>query len=94
MIKRAEKDFAMDLPLLVEETAQDTKILDAIVAIESVNSENIVYPYRPHWDHLETRYPGGNEVDNNRHASPRTRIHQQNEPISRGILVVRLTTRN
>ena len=53
MIKKAEKDFAMDLPLLVEETAQDTKIWDAIVALETRNSENNFYPYRPHQEHLE-----------------------------------------
>ena len=80
MIKRAEKDFAMDLPLLVEQTAQNTKILDAIIALEAGNSQN--------------RYSGGNEVDNNRHASPRTRIHQQNGPISGGIMVDRLTPLN
>ena len=45
MIKRAEKDFAMDLPLLVEETAQDTKILDPIVALETGKSENIFNAY-------------------------------------------------
>ena len=46
----------MDLPLLVEETAQDTKILDAIVALKTGNSENIFYPYQPHREHLETRF--------------------------------------
>ena len=33
-IKKAEKDFALDLPMLVEETARDTKILNAITAVE------------------------------------------------------------
>ena len=56
MIKRAEKDFAMDLPLLVEATAQDTKILHAIIALEARRSEDIFYPYRPHREHLETRF--------------------------------------
>ena len=56
MIKRAEKDFAMDLPLLVEETAQDTKILDAIIALEAGRSEDIFYPYRPHREHLDIRF--------------------------------------
>ena len=56
MIKRAEKDFAMDLPLLVEETAQDTIFLDAIIALETGRSENIFYPYRPHREHLQTRF--------------------------------------
>ena len=34
-IKKAGKDFAMDLPMLVEETAQDVKIQDAIIASET-----------------------------------------------------------
>ena len=55
MIKKAEREFAMDLPMLVEETAQDTKILDAIIALETGNRDGIFYPYRPHREHLETR---------------------------------------
>ena len=46
----------MDLQSLVEETAQDTKILDAIVVLETGKFENISYPYRPHREHLETRF--------------------------------------
>ena len=46
----------MDLPLLVEETAQDTKILDAIIAPEAGKADGIFYPYRPHREHLETRF--------------------------------------
>ena len=38
-IKRAEKDFALDLPMLVEETARDVKILSAITAIERNQTE-------------------------------------------------------
>ena len=34
-IKKAGEDFAMDLPMLVEETAQDVKIQDAIIALET-----------------------------------------------------------
>ena len=55
-IRRAEKDFALDLPLLVEETAQDTKILDVIIALEAGRAENLFLPYRPHREHLETRF--------------------------------------
>ena len=54
-IKKAEKDFAMDLPMLVEETATDTRILDAIIALETGKLDGIFYPYRPHREHLETR---------------------------------------
>ena len=34
-IKKAEKDFSMDLPLLVDETAQDAKMLDGIIPLET-----------------------------------------------------------
>ena len=54
--RRAERDFSMDLPLLVEETAQDAKILDAIIALEAGKEDGIFYPYRPHREHLETRF--------------------------------------
>ena len=47
MIKKVEREFAMDLPMLVEETAQDTKILDAIIALETGNRDGIFYPYCP-----------------------------------------------
>ena len=106
MIKRAEKDYAMDLPLLVEKTARDTKILDAIVALETGISENIFYPYQPHREHLETRF--GLLFYNDKIVIPEAmrstiiamlhqghvRIHQQNGPVSSGILVARLTPRN
>ena len=55
-IRKAEKDFALDLPVLVEETAQDTKILDAIIALENGRKEDLFFPYRPHREHLETRF--------------------------------------
>ena len=55
-IKRAEKDFALDLPMLVEETARDTKVLNAITAIERNQIEEVFYPYRPHRYHLTTRF--------------------------------------
>ena len=55
-IKRAGKDFSLDLPLLVDETAQDGKILNAISAIEKDQLESIFYPYRPHRLHLSTRF--------------------------------------
>ena len=54
--EKAEREFAMDLPMLVEETAQNTKILDAIIALETGNRDGIFYPYRPHREHLETRF--------------------------------------
>ena len=47
-IKRAQKDFAMDLPMLVEETAQNAKNLDAIIALEAGKIDGTFYPYRPH----------------------------------------------
>ena len=53
-IKKAEKDFALDLPMLVEETARDTKILNAITAVEKNQIEEFFYPYRPHRHHLTT----------------------------------------
>ena len=55
-IKKAERDFAMDLPMLVEETAQDAKILDALIALETGKLDGIFYPYRPHREHLETLF--------------------------------------
>ena len=55
-IKKAEKDFALDLPMLVEETAKHTKILNAITAVEKNQIEEIFYPYRPHRHHLTTRF--------------------------------------
>ena len=42
-IKRAEKDFALDLPMLVDETARDVKILSAIAALEKDQPEDIFY---------------------------------------------------
>ena len=42
--------------MLVEETAQDAKILDAIIALEAGKIDGIFYPYRPHREHLETRF--------------------------------------
>ena len=47
-IKRVEKEFALDLPLLVDETARDIKILNANAAIENQQLDSIFYPYRPH----------------------------------------------
>ena len=56
IIKKAERDFALDLPLLVDETARDIKILNAISAIEKQQLENIFHPYHPHRLHLSTRF--------------------------------------
>ena len=53
-IQRAERDFALDLPLLVDKTARDIKILDAIAAIEKQPLDSMFYPYRPHRLHLST----------------------------------------
>ena len=55
-IKRAEKDFALDLPMLVDETARDVKILSAIAALEKNQPEDMFYPYRPHRSHSTTRF--------------------------------------
>ena len=51
-INKAEKDFELDLPLLVDETARDVKI----AAIEKQQLDNIFYQYRPHRFHLSTRF--------------------------------------
>ena len=55
-IKRAQKDFALDLPMLVDETTRDVKILSAIAALEKNQPEDIFYPYCPHISHLTTRF--------------------------------------
>ena len=55
-IKKAEKDFALDLRLLVDETSRDIKILNAIAAIEKQQLDSIFNPYRPHRLHLSTRF--------------------------------------
>ena len=58
--KRAEKDFVLDLPMLVDELVdekgRDVKILSAIAALEKNQPEDIFYPYRPHRNHLTTRF--------------------------------------
>ena len=46
-IRTAEREFAMDLPLLLDETAGDAKILNAITAIGNCRRDDIFYPYRP-----------------------------------------------
>ena len=56
VIKKAQQDFALDLPLLVDETARDFKILNAIAAIKKNQLERIFYPFRPHGQHLSTRF--------------------------------------
>ena len=56
VINKAEKDFALDFPLLVVETARDIKILNAKTAIEEQQLENIFYPHCPHRLHLYTRF--------------------------------------
>ena len=43
-IQNAEKNFALDLPLLVEETARDDKILRAIATIEADQTHFMFYP--------------------------------------------------
>ena len=42
--------------MLVDETARDMKILNAIAAIEKEHLEDIFYPYRPHRSHLTTKF--------------------------------------
>ena len=46
-IQKAEKNFELNLPFLVEETARDVKILNAISDLESNQIESIFYPYQP-----------------------------------------------
>ena len=65
--QRAE-DFALDLPLLVDESARDIKILNAKAAIEQQQLDSIFYPYRPHRLHLSTRF--GLLFYNNKIVSP------------------------
>ena len=55
-IKKAEKDFAPGLPMLVDGTARDVTILSAIAALDKEQPEDIFYPYRPHRSHLTTRF--------------------------------------
>ena len=55
-IKKAEKDFALDLPMLVDETARDVKILSAIAALEKDQPEDIFSPCRRNRSHLTTRF--------------------------------------
>ena len=55
-IKKAEKDFALDLPMLVEGTARDVKILSANTALERNQIEEIFYPFRTHRHHLSSRF--------------------------------------
>ena len=42
--------------MLVEETAQNAKIIDGIIALEAGKFDCIFYPYRLHREHLETRF--------------------------------------
>ena len=55
-ILKAEKDFAFDLPMLVDETARDVKILSAVAALEKDQPGDIFYPYRSHRRHITTRF--------------------------------------
>ena len=55
-VERAEKDLALDLQMLVDETARDVKILSAIAALEKNQLEDKFYPYRPHRSHLTTSF--------------------------------------
>ena len=55
-IEKAETEFALDLPLLVDETARDVKLLNVNAAIDKDQLESILYPYRPHRSHLTTRF--------------------------------------
>ena len=55
-IKRTEKDFSLDLPLLLDETARDVKSLNAKSAIEKIQLESVFYPDRPHRLQLSTRF--------------------------------------
>ena len=54
-IRKAEKDFSVYFPLLVDETAKNTKIFEAIIALKNGQSDKIVHPYRPHREHVATR---------------------------------------
>ena len=56
VIKKAEKEFALDLPMLVDETARVMKILNARAAIEKGQLEDMFYTYGPHRSHLTARF--------------------------------------
>ena len=51
-IETADRDFATDLPLLVDETAGNTKILNAIATSENGQIDDIFHAYRQHGEHL------------------------------------------
>ena len=55
-IRKAEKNSLMNLTLLVDETARDVKILNAILVVETDRIKDIFSPYRPHKEHLTTRF--------------------------------------
>ena len=55
-IQSSERDFVLHLPLLVDKTARDIKILNTIGAIEKQQLDSIFYPYRPHRLHLSTGF--------------------------------------
>ena len=55
-IQKAEKNFALDLLLLVEETTRDVKIPTITSAIETKQGGNMFYPYQQHRRHLTTRF--------------------------------------
>ena len=46
----------MDLPLLVDETTGNAKILNAITAIENCQIDDMFYPCRPQRGHLTTLF--------------------------------------
>ena len=81
-IKRAEKDFSLDLPMLVDETARDVKILSAIAALEMDQPEDIFYPYCPHrnyqiWPFViqrQDRHTRSHANNNHCHAPSRTPV--------------------
>ena len=53
-IQRAEKDFSLNLRLLLDETVREVKILNAISAIATDRVESSFYPDRPHRNHSPT----------------------------------------
>ena len=55
-IKKVEKEFAIDLDLLANESAKDNRIMGAITAIENECPEFIYHPYKIHRNHLSTRF--------------------------------------
>ena len=50
------EEFALNLPMLVDETMRDVKSLSAIAALEKNQPDDLFYPYLSPRNHLTTRF--------------------------------------